>query len=184
MTLPKQQQEWHDKCYAIWKSPGTRTKRAESEARWKQLKVTEELFNEIYEWILAFNRYQKAANESTQYNSGFQVFLNPKKPGWINDIPSISEEKAKQEIKRCQCGKESMPVTPSRKPTNQCLDCYYKKDTGEGYLDWRKEHFDKCKAMGVLEKATERTSKIMALTPRDRAKWLLGALSAATKRVN
>jgi hypothetical protein len=113
--LSEDHQEAFDKCYAVYRCPGSRKQRGASEKAWKKLNPSKELIETIFQAILAQNRYQDAANESDKYNRGFSVWLN--NSGWRDQIGSHSE--VEKHSSKCNCGK---PIFHG--PLNVCFDCY------------------------------------------------------------
>ena len=115
-------EEWFEQCYSVYKAPGTRTKKGMALKSWKKINPDETLANQIFEAILAQNRYQKSIGESMQYNRGFQVWLN--QDGWLDEIPSVAEKRTVVGD-LCKCGKPAHPAN-----NGQCDDCYYKPGGG------------------------------------------------------
>ena len=87
-TLPKWSQDLFNKCYTVW--PAGRKQRGVCEQSWTKLNPNEELANDIYQRILAWNRYYRDNSVDLKYVRLFSTWLNQK--GFKDDIPSHTEE--------------------------------------------------------------------------------------------
>lgn len=91
-ALTPEQQAHHDRCYEVW-TP-TRKSRGVCEKAWLKYAVDavekkETTYDEIFERILAWNRYFKAMNTERRYIKLFETWIRNR--GWRDDIPSASE---------------------------------------------------------------------------------------------
>lgn len=107
--MNKDQQAEFDKCYRVW--PATRRKRGVAEASWEKKKPPPEFF----EWILARNRYCRAANYSDQYRRLFSTAINQK--AWKDDIPSHSDIRKSNNSPKAQ-----KYVTPVKKRSKEEIE--------------------------------------------------------------
>jgi len=112
MLNPKQQ-EIFDRCYAVYKCPKSRKQLGAEKKTWEKLKISDELGEEIFEHLLAMNRYNRDVGASLEYKRGFCVYLNNN--GWEDEIPSRSEAKTVTEASLCPCCGRQGSVKIARK---------------------------------------------------------------------
>ena len=91
-NLTDQQLESFEKCLSVW-TP-TRKNKGVCKKAWLKYVVPavdkgETTYDEIFERILAWNRYFKAANTERKYIKLFETWI--RNEGWLDDIPSVSE---------------------------------------------------------------------------------------------